>query len=203
MVSETSICNQALGWLGMPEITGLSQANDSAELCRNNYPFLRDAVLEEAAWTFATAKATSLTAQTDGWGQDYAHDKPLEWISVLRVYRNISTRPYCTSEGWRMESGAVIARQETVYMWGIKRITDTGKFSPLFVQALAARLMMDLAMPLTNNPEMLALVTNLYAAKLKMAKTADGMQGANEQVRSSTLVDARASGGLGRGLSTW
>ena len=47
MVSEVSICNQALRWLGQNKIQSLDEKTASAEWMADNYPFIRDAVLEE------------------------------------------------------------------------------------------------------------------------------------------------------------
>ena len=65
MVSETSIANQALLWLGGTVITSLDEDSREAIWMKNNYPFIRDAVLEERMWTFATDRAISTVADLD------------------------------------------------------------------------------------------------------------------------------------------
>jgi hypothetical protein len=197
MVSETSICNQALTWLGSEPITSLDEDSREANWMKQNYPFIRDAVLEERMWTFAKDRAVSTVADMDAWGASYSHPIPTEWMLVFRVYRDVSSQSsdrYVKSEGWRMEGGNVLAKDPTIYMWGLKRITDTGAFNSLFVQALAARLAADAAIPLTENRQLQADMWNLYGQKLTIAATRDGQQGAVEKVDSDTLVKAR--GGL-------
>ena len=189
-VSEVSICNQALTFLGQKPITSLNDANTTAEWMRNNYPFIRDAVLEERMWTFATARASSTTMERDAWDTAYAHPEPDNWISVFRIYRNsgIST---LTSIDWRFEDGNILCSESNILLWGLKRVTDTGKFSPLFVQALAARIAADACIPLTENRQMQVDMWNLYKTKLAEAAAKDGMQGSNERVVSNSLVSAR------------
>lgn len=202
MVSEVSICNQALGWLGENLITSLDDPSRNANLCRDNYPFLRDAVLEERMWTFATDRAVSTVADLDAWGVQYKHPLPLEWLAVYRVYCTPGATPDqgWPAKGWRREGAYVLTQESTVYMWGVKRISDTGKFTQLFVQALAARLAADLAMPITEDRQKQADAWNLYQAKLAEAAARDGAQGANDHVRSSGLVDVRGYGaGILRG----
>jgi len=194
MISETSICNQALSWLGVARITSLDDVSTAGQLCRDNYYFLRDAVLEERMWTFATTRTTSTVADLDDWGIRYKHSVPLDWLAVYRVYCDVSgyeQKDYIQSEGWVREGNFVLSNDATVYMWGIKRVTDTANFSAMFVQALASRIAMDLAMPLTQNTKLAEKMTQLYAAKLDLAATRDGQQGRNERIRSHDLVDAR------------
>jgi hypothetical protein len=195
MISEVSICNQALGYLGAEPITSFADQSTTAELCRNNYPYIRDAVLEERMWTFATARATSTVTDLDPWGQMYLHSIPLGWLSVFRCYRNV-TNIECPikSTGWRREGQDVLTKEPTVYLWGVQRITNTGKFSPLFTQALAARIAAELAITITENKTLQADLWALYQAKLADAATRDGQQGSNEKIISNSLVNVRAQG---------
>lgn len=196
MVSATSICNQALTWLGLKPINSLDDPNTTAEWMRNNYPFIRDAVLEERMWTFATVRATDISEDMDEWGVQYVHPKPLEWISVFRCYRSVSGGKPVIDTSWRMEGGNVLSDRGTVYLWGIRQVTDTGKFTPLFIQALAARLAADACIPLTENRQLQSDMFSLYGVKLAEAAVRDGQQGANETIQSNTLLDARVAGGL-------
>lgn len=196
MISEVSICNQAMSWLGANEITSLDDPSKEAEYCRNNYPFLRDAVLEERMWTFATDRAISTVADRDAWGVQYQHPLPLEWLAVYRVYCTPGNTPDqgWPAKGWRREGDFILAQESTIYMWGLKRIVDTGKFTQLFVQALAARMASDLAIPITENRQLQADMWGLYQNKLREAAARDGAQGANDHIRSSGLVSARSYG---------
>jgi hypothetical protein len=190
MVSEVSICNQALTWLGQPPIASFNDNLATAEWMRNNYPFLRDALLESRSWTFATARYESTTADVPAWGSGYTHTIPPDWISVFRCYR--PGRLAIPIE-WRLEGGKVIAEWDTIWMWGIERVTDTGVFTPLFVQALAARIAADAAIPLTENRQLQADMWQLFNDKMREAAARDGQQGTNDKLRSNTLIDARGA----------
>ena len=187
MISETSICNQALSWLGATPITSIEEASTEAEYCRNNYPFVRDAVLEERHWSFAYDRATSTVADQPAWGDLYEHPVPLDWMYVHEVY----TDTYGTPSEWIKEGRYVLAPETTVYMRGIKRVTDTGQFTTLFVQAVAARLAADLAIPLTENRQLQADMWALYNDKLKEAAARDAQQGRNSKVRTGSLLSTR------------
>ncbi len=197
MVSEVSIANQALGFLGSNPIISFDEPSTSAQLMRDQYPFIRDAVMTEMAWTFATARETSITADKSEWGDKFSHPVPLDWLQVLRVYRNVSNVDRAVlSKGWTREGNFILTREDTVFMWGIKRITDTALFSAAFIQCLATRLAADLCMTITENITQQGILWQLYGAKVKEAGIADGVQGANEIIQSDTLIDARVGGGL-------
>jgi hypothetical protein len=192
MISEVSICNQALSWLGHTPINSLQDNSTAAQLCRDNYEFLRDAVLEEHMWTFATVRAASETAIMVPNTSLYQHGKPVEWLQVYRVYQD---EQFKRPVEWRMEETGIVTEHSTIYMWGIKRITDTGKFSIMFSQAVAARMAADLAIALTENRQLQADMWALYKAKVEEASTRDGQQGSNDYVTQHGLVGARFGGG--------
>ena len=201
MVSETSICNQALSWLAVDPIISLEDDSNTAQWCRLNYPFLRDSVLEERMWTFATVRAVSTSADRDEWDEMYVHPMPVSWLSVYRVYREQSA-PFAIEgmnqsnldRSWRMEGGNVLSLHPTVRLWGMQRVTDTGQFSSMFVQALAARIAADAAIPFTENRNLQSDMWNLYGVKLSEAAVRDGQQGSNERIETSTLTQARYYG---------
>ena len=194
MVSEVSICNQALLWLGQETIISFDDPSTTAEWCRNNYPFIRDAVLESRMWTFATSRAKSSTANLDAWGQEYSHNMPVYWISVFRVYRDVSNNTHQPIE-WRREGNKILCSEANIFLWGLVYITDTGRFSPLFVQALAARIAADAAIPLTENRQLQADMWGLYNDKLSEAAARDGQQGTSDTITQSRLTGVRRTGG--------
>jgi len=194
--SEVSICNQALGWLGADSITSLSDNSTTAELCKNNYPVLRDAVMTEMAWTFATARYKSVTADRDDWGIKYKHPVPTNWLQVLRVYRKVTNNSKLDSVGWVREGNFILTTEDTVYLWGIDQVVSTSLFSPAFGQCLAARIAADLCIPITQNVTQQGTLWQLYGAKLDKAAMADGLQGSNETIQSEELIDARYGSGI-------
>jgi len=191
LVSETSICNQALTWLGQSAIRSLDDNGDAAEWMRVNYAQIRDAVLQTRKWSFATVKAVSTSQDLDAWGILYLHPRPLNWLSVFRVYSRVNVGGLTIDKSFRMEGGNVVSRWATVYMWGIEQVTDTAKFSPLFVQALAARIAADAAVALTQDRATQRDMWGLYEAKLSEAAAIDGQEGGNDVIESNSLIEAR------------
>jgi hypothetical protein len=193
MVSEVSICNQALGWLGQNRITSLDDESVRAQLCKENYPFLRDAVLEERMWTFATVRAKNVSNDRDEWDAKYVHPKPQGWMKVFRVFKNVTPTKHPDTT-WCFEDGNVLSDYNTVYMWGIQQVTNTGKYSMLFAQCLAQRIAADLCIALTENRKLQVDMWALYGDKIAEAAARDGQQGLNEQINSDKYIHARARG---------
>lgn len=193
MTNEVEICNKALGWLGQESITSLNEQSTTGELCKVNYPTLRDAVISERMWTFATVREVSESVAMDTWDQQYVHDFPDTWLQVFRVYSDVSTfGKRIQSEGWSVESGHVLANEDKVYLWGVNRVTASARFSPLFVECLAARLAADLAIPVAESRTLQADMWALYNEKLAVAAVRDGQQGRAERMDSTRLTNARA-----------
>lgn len=194
MTSETSICSQALSWVGQSEISSLEEKTKNAQWCRNNYPQLRDAVLEERPWTFARDRQEDTTTNLDGWGKQYRHDIPLNWLWVPRVFRDISSNDpneWVPALGWVREGQYILTYEAKVYMEGTLRITDTGQFSMLFTQALTQRMAAEMALPLAQNQKLHDSHWATYREKLAIATTRDGQQGRNERLRRGSLVKQR------------
>lgn len=184
MASDVGICNQALAWLGGNLITSLTDATTEARLCNAIYEDVRDAVLQEHDWTFAIGRydlAASATAPTNG----YAKAFPLP-ADVLRV------TDVNSGEDWRIEGDSIVTNEGAARIRAVVRITDPNKFSPLFTQALAARLAADLAISLTQSRELQQQYFSIYAQKLDSAVASDGMQGKSRQITSSWLRGSRA-----------
>lgn len=193
MISETSICNVALGFLGQTPITSIDDpANDKAELMRNIYPFLRDAVMQEYTWSFSLSRSTNTTGDMDEWGQYYKHAVPLENLQIVRVFKDPETRQVAH---WELEGNHILADSASIYIQYQTRVTDTGKFSELFVQALAARIAADAAIHLTQDYTLQTRLWALYGDKIKSAVTRDGMQGRNQTLRTPDSILTRAGGG--------
>ncbi len=193
--SEVSICNQALGWLGADLITSLDDDSTAAQLCKLNYPILRDTVLEEAEWSFAI-KRYQLPALADkpvsGW--QYAHEVPGDVLRVLTCRADVDRDQAYNEMDWALESGNIMSNTEIVYIRSIVQVTDPAKYSTMFTQALAARIAADLAIPITESRSIQSDMFGLYSNKISEAVTVDGMQGRTTRLQAPSFRRGRAFG---------
>ena len=191
----TQVANQALGWLGAKRITSFLDNSVEAGLIRENFDFIRDAVLEDRVWTFADSAFTLSAPTPHGW--DNGEHMFLIPSNVLRVYRCYSEPPGGGHlgrrlHGWRREGANIVCSQDgPIYVKATLRITDPDRWTAAFTQALAARLAADLAIPITKSRQLQADLWSIYQSKMRDAAATDASQGGSERTDSTELVGVR------------
>jgi hypothetical protein len=144
-VSETEIANLALRHLTVKPIASLTERSEEARVMNQLYAQVRDEVLRDFPWAFATrldALALVGTQPNDEWG--YSYQLPTDCLALRRVYPpgqrtdTTATRvPYRivrapTGAGQLIYTNLPDARAEWTF-----RETTVAIYSPDFVQALA------------------------------------------------------------------
>lgn len=191
-VSEVTICNLALSWLAGNLIISIDDDINEAKLCKANYELSRDAVLESMAWTFAT-KRYSLTPEiiTPSWGYAYQFTIPADVITVLEVTAEKDSPNGANGLDWRREGNLILCDATNIYIKTIFRQTDTARFPPNFVQAVAARLAAEIAVPLTESQQLMMAMEGKYKDRLFIAAGSDGIQGKVDVINSRHLTGVR------------
>lgn len=166
MASEIDICNLALAHLGdTATVSSINPPDPSAQAqhCARFYPIARDALLEKHSWGFATKRqplallgtAVDGTAPTE-WAYSYA--LPSDAINILAVLPSDAVDDYSTglNYGNMLQAqggnyipqpfdcetdaegrGVVYTDQENAMLRYTGVVSDTARFSPLFVLALS------------------------------------------------------------------
>lgn len=175
MASETSIVNRALRLIKVESIASLTASGETAEWASSVYENARDALLAEYPWNFAMKRA-ALSADPDEptWGYDYRYTLPADCLRVL----DIEGEPDSTTEPWKVEGGYIITDAiAPLYVRYIERVTNVGRFPPMFTEALVARLAAEGAYSFTGNVAREQAMTQLYEARLAIAKRYDAQEG--------------------------
>lgn len=191
MTDPITICNLALSKLGeSPILNLLDPQSNTEQLCKQWYEPCRRSVLEDCDWSFARARAT-LDIKTDDepFDYDYALFLPGDMLRVIRAY-NPNAR-HDSNFRWEIQGNSLLCNYRTVNIIYTKDVTDSSRFSSMFVDALVARLAMELCIPVTQNSSHSERLTNEYLFKLQKAITTDGMQSSPEQTKASILKGAR------------
>lgn len=187
-MTDIEICNLALGALGTAGIASFDDDSDEARACKQYYAPVRDAVLEDAVWSFATTQRV-FNADPDVPLFDWAYKATIP-SEVVRVHRaDDGTGEYRMK--WKMMEGALYSESSPVYATVILKVEDTSKFSPAFCLALSTRLAAELCIPLTENRALHGDLWSLYQKKIKDAARSDGSQGTSERIRSDYLKRVR------------
>ena len=163
MSTPVDICNLALARLGdEANVQSISPPDGStqAALCAQFYPIARDTLLSMRQWTFATVRAQLALLVGDTYHSPwaYAYALPNQCLAVLKILEmdapdDVAMSGSVTGQPYRVESlgdGQVVvltnvADAAAVYT---RRVEDTAKFSPLFVDAMSWLLVSYLAGPI-------------------------------------------------------
>jgi hypothetical protein len=180
MASVVDICNLALSVLGdSATVSSINPPEGSAqaEHCQRFYPTARDTCLEMHSWNFAT-KRISLAETADeplgAWQFVYA--VPSDYIRALSIlppeYANeAQTQPFIIETN---ASGAMVVytNVEQATIKYISKVTDTTKFSPLFVNVLYRMLASYLAGPVLKGSEGMKVADAMFQNAMRMLITA-------------------------------
>lgn len=155
MASEVDIANLALARLGdNATVASLDPPEGSvqAEHCARFYPLARDALLEMHAWKFATRRVLLAKLAVPSWNWSFAYAEPADVLKLLGVFpakaaNDDETQPY-EAESATTGASIILTNQEDASLRFIARVTDTTRFPPLFVDALAWLLASYLAGPI-------------------------------------------------------
>jgi hypothetical protein len=154
MASEVDICNLALARLGdNATVASIDPPEGSAqaEHCARFYAVARDSLLEMHAWKFATRRVLLAKLTVPSWDWSFAYAEPTGALKLLGVLpaaasNDAETQPY-EAESDATGAAIILTNQEGASLRFVARVTDTTKFSPLFVDALAWLLASYLAGP--------------------------------------------------------
>lgn len=191
--SEVTICNLALAALGADRIADLGDDSQPARLCSVFYEPGRDAVLRAYPWNFAIRRA-ALAALSDApaWGFDRQYQlpegpSPEYCLRVLEVDQADDRNAPFLIEGRKILTDI----EAPLYIKYIARVTDPAQFDAAFIRALAARLAVDLAYPLTASASMVEQVSKLYQAVMSEARIVDAQEGTPGTVSATDWIEDR------------
>lgn len=183
-VTDVDICNKAITKVNGNRITALGQDSKEGRLCALLYEQERDALLEEHPWNFAIGRQQLAQLSTaPAFEFDYAYSLPADAIRPLYMYDS--------TDRFKIESGNLLTDENPVKLVYIKQVTDTSKFSPLFIDALATKLAAELAKAIPNDSKLAERLLSELQLKLKSAKIRDGQAGTVDRTFHDTFLDAR------------
>lgn len=180
MASSVDICNLALAHLG-DEATVSSilppEGSAQAEHCARFYPIARDVLLEMHDWRFASRREVlaEVTNTLDSWA--YAYALPNGCLAPRAVLMPESTDDTDTQD-FIVETDDVgnlvlYTNVETATLRYTVLVTDTTKFTPLFINVISWLLASYLAGPVTKDPKVKQVMYQMFNVELGKAAAAD------------------------------
>jgi hypothetical protein len=200
MASEIDISNLALSHLGdAANVSDFDEGSAQADHCRRFYPIARDSLLEMHAWSFATRRIAlpELTNPPESmWA--YAYGVPSNMARALAVLSPVGDDK--DTQDFIIETGSdglrvLFTNQAEAMLRYVVKITDTGQFSPLFVDALTWLLASYVAGPLIKGDAGIKVgqaMAGAFRTQFAIATAADANQ---QQTKLNEMPSAIAARG--------
>ena len=196
MASEVDVCNLALARLGdNATVASIDPPEGSAqaEHCARFYAIARDSLLEMHAWKFATRRVQLAKLTVPSWDWSFAYAEPTGALKLLGVLSATASNDDET-QSYEAESDTngtaiILTNQEGASLRFVARVTDTTKFSPLFVDALAWLLASYLAGPVLKGDAGAAMAKACLQSFLLVFSNAKVSDANQRRVRSEHTPD--------------
>lgn len=198
MSTQVGIVNRALNYLAAKTISSMAEAVEQAVRANLIYDDVRDAVLRDHEWGFAT-KINTLSELADetipGW--DYLYTYPASCLKIRKVYADGESPKPEPIEYREMLSPdtlqkVIVANENPAYAEYTYKITDTTVYDPKFVEALALKLASELSKSLTGNIDNSVKFLQLYQVAISDAKRLNKEESNYNIKKESTYLEARS-----------
>ena len=194
--SVVEIANVALMHLGEPTISSLTEGTDAADVVNARWATTRDEVLRDHHWNFAIKRSvlTKLVA-APAFGYDNQYQLPTDYLYALSIDENFHLKDiqYGDRFQYSIEGDRLLTDRDEVDLTYVRKETDPTKYDPLFVEAVAAKLAMNISFRITGSSSLTDVTRTLYKDALKKARAKDARENARER-RSVDFLSVRDDG---------
>lgn len=179
--SKEDIVSMALLQIGEAPISSFSEGT-AGLVASNLYDNIRDAMLTDYRWTFATGKkALSRLTATPKNEWQYAFQLPTDLLLLIRTYPNSK---YAVYED-KLYSHNATAEIDYIFR------PESGDFPAFFVKALSTRLAAEFAISITNNQSLADLMERKAIRDLSAARFKDSQGRPNVAIVSRPWIEVR------------
>lgn len=183
-VYEARLCNRALHRIGGEPITETTDdTKKQVRLCKELYAEARDALLRMFPWNFATRNERIYEVEPDNAvvGFSYVFDlSDLEPLKIIKINNDIGIlydiMQLETSVGFTrcVVCNEYLDEDETLGKYievrYTEQVVDTGRFDPVFTEALVLNLAAKLAFPIMQDKDLSARLFNEFTVMLSNAR---------------------------------
>lgn len=168
-MDSVTICNLSLMLVGIPAITSFDENNNNAKLCKTYYPVLRDRVLRDHHWSFATKTIPAQLLHEKSPYDEYPFvcGLPGDVIRIIRLEDNnrflrCGNKIYVTNHPCRV-----------IYT---SRIEDPNLFDGTFVEALQYLIVAEIGLSNSRNTQLMDYYRKRYEQVLATARSIDSQE---------------------------
>lgn len=208
MVALVDIANAAMTKLGARRVTAgflTAPTNENERLLAECFARLRDAELMLNTWRFALKyDSWAVSAVAPAWRWGYAYPLPGDFIRLVSLEENSTPYVWAGEPDWTIAAhpstsaadAPMISALLTDYTAPLKvsyiqQVTDPDRMHPLFREALAARIAMELAQPITQDANKRAAAANEYAVGISRAAMVDAIMAPPDETTAEPWLTAR------------
>ena len=200
MAAVIDIVNRALTKLGERHITSLGDDVKAARAASSLYDIVRDAEIAAHSWNFAKKRdKLSAEAAKPEFGWSFQYLLPADCLRLLQLgswpqpvmsdYVNGENRQYV------LEGGRILTNLgptlNIIYLW---RETEAGVYPPVFVEALACKLAVEMAEILSGSGSKRQMAWEEYEQAVKMARKINAISQPPQMVQDDTWMLAHRMG---------
>ncbi len=196
MSSKVDICNLALSHFGQDaNIASIDPPDGSVEAdhCARFYPIALREMLEAFDWTFARKRATLAELTNDREDFAYKYALPADCVIARRVLPDGYSDDLTDGADYQIEGSFLYTDEANATLVYTRNLTDTTKFSGLFVAGFSMKLAAYVVGPITKDPSgrTQALMSDRADRKIGEAKAADANSEKKRATYTSTAARAR------------
>lgn len=183
-MSKLDIINKALGMLGANQVKTLDDHTLEAEAARKMYQPALDSVLSETDWTFAIKKVLlpKIEDKAPAWGNGNYFELPADLVKIVDVMnRDVQ---------WCREGNYIFTRASEFGLVYVARCVDPTYYPSYFIDALSAKLAVEMCYLLTNSTEKTMGLIEIYEGQyLPVAKTKNAREKSHPVIEDSFWVN--------------
>lgn len=183
--SVPDIWNLALVKLGQEDfVASESESTANAAACRAAYYITRDKLLRDYEWSFAVARADLSRSSFDGDDWTYQYALPTE-PPYLRALDIPEEDVWDADFLWKKEGDVILSNATSLTLRYISLVTDTTKYPPDFVDALACALAIQVCWAITGSRSKLRELKEDYRMAIDHAQGSGAIERAARIFRST------------------
>ena len=183
IITSTSICNEALVFLGEEPMLTFPETSEQSDRCEIYYDRVKASELSKHQWNFALQReALTRESATPAFEYQYQFVLPAKCLRVLDTWPK--------GHRWKREGDRLLTYTDTVSILYIKNV-DEGVFTPAFAAVMSARLAVLLASTLTERVNKLEQAAAWYEDALSEARRQDSQEMSIDQMDDLDVVQAR------------
>ncbi len=189
VISATSICNEALVFLGEEPILAFPETSPNSDRCETFYASTKERELAKHQWNFAVFREALTRDSTNPlYEYPYQFILPPKLLRILEVWpKDMPWKRENTDNGQR-----ILTNSSTLTLKYLKSV-DESQFSHLFAAVLSARLAFLLASVMTERSEKVQLAQVWYDSALTDALRVDSHESSVDQMENLAVVTDRWS----------